>query len=220
MIPRSATVKPTVYRDTLFRSKSEANVAMSMDRSSIHWLYEPESYVLDGVQYTPDFYLPEINTFVEVKPEVFSSEIDRIRQIVPFIGKKLVVLSPDLRATDLCYEVYGAHFYELETICVKEPVENPLGADHPPQGGEYWTWSSWNTSDDINMEHCPVCGHLSWFSTFGSYDCHRCGAKLWKADDWQRYHSKRPDGVMSMRDARIMVTSLKNKCKKECNHNH
>src|SRR5688572_26959205 len=101
MVPRSASVKPTVYKDILFRSKSEANVAMSMDRSAIHWLYEPESYLWSGIQYTPDFYLPEINTFIEVKPEVFSSEIDRIREIVPFIGKKLVVLTPDLRATDL-----------------------------------------------------------------------------------------------------------------------
>lgn len=52
-----------------FRSRWEANIARCFDLQSIEWRYEPKAFVIDnsGVTYTPDFYLPELAVWLEVK---------------------------------------------------------------------------------------------------------------------------------------------------------
>lgn len=65
---------PTKYNDILFRSRLEARWAVYFDLMGIEYLYEPEGYNLDGVYYLPDFYLPKVSMFAEVKPFDFSPE--------------------------------------------------------------------------------------------------------------------------------------------------
>jgi len=65
-IPR---VKPTLYHDTLFRSRLEARWAMLFDREQIAWHYEPQGFWVGNDVYIPDFWLPERGWFVEVKPD-------------------------------------------------------------------------------------------------------------------------------------------------------
>jgi hypothetical protein len=63
-------VLPSIFNGTLFRSRLEARWAIYFHTANIRWLYEPESYCLDnGIWYVPDFYLPELDCFVEVKPQ-------------------------------------------------------------------------------------------------------------------------------------------------------
>lgn len=66
------TIKPieTVYNGYRFRSRLEARWAVFFDTLGIKYEYEPEGFELDGgYKYLPDFYLPEMETYVEVKPE-------------------------------------------------------------------------------------------------------------------------------------------------------
>lgn len=57
------------YDGHTFRSKTEAKWAMFMDIIGCKYIYEPEGYDLgNGVFYCPDFYLPDIETFLEIKP--------------------------------------------------------------------------------------------------------------------------------------------------------
>ena len=59
---------PCKYKEIEYRSKTEARVAEEIfDRHQIKFLYETETYNFDGELYSPDFYLPEIKTFIEVK---------------------------------------------------------------------------------------------------------------------------------------------------------
>jgi hypothetical protein len=58
---------PTVYSGIKFRSKLEARVAQFFDRAQIKWVYEAEGYDIDGTWYLPDFWLPDLRAFVEVK---------------------------------------------------------------------------------------------------------------------------------------------------------
>ena len=58
---------PTKYNGIEFRSKLEANWAEWFDEYSIKWSYESEGFKPKGVWYLPDFHLPEINTFIEIK---------------------------------------------------------------------------------------------------------------------------------------------------------
>lgn len=60
----------TKYNKHLFRSRLEARWAVYFDSLGIKWIYEPEGYELPGGErYLPDFYLPEHQVYVEVKPE-------------------------------------------------------------------------------------------------------------------------------------------------------
>jgi len=89
----SIIVKPTLYNGVMMRSKTEANAAKWFESFGWNWIYEPESFVSD-IQYTPDFYLPQIETLVEVKPLLFLEEVERARPLVEKLKKTFVVLTP------------------------------------------------------------------------------------------------------------------------------
>lgn len=55
------------YKGIYFKSSWEQMVAKLMDRLNIEWLYEPKIFKVDKYFYTPDFYLPELNLWLEVK---------------------------------------------------------------------------------------------------------------------------------------------------------
>jgi hypothetical protein len=60
----------TRYRGFRFRSRLEARWAVFMDTVGIRWTYEPEGFELgkDG-RYLPDFWLPDLRMWMEIKPE-------------------------------------------------------------------------------------------------------------------------------------------------------
>ncbi|MEV6102658.1 hypothetical protein [Nocardia sp. NPDC051981] len=59
---------PTTYGDTTFRSRLEADWARTLDANHIRWEYEPETLTLpSGAVYIPDFWLPELGTWIEAK---------------------------------------------------------------------------------------------------------------------------------------------------------
>lgn len=63
-------IKPieTEYNGYKFRSRLEARWAVFFDEARIEYQYEPEGYVFeDGTRYLPDFYLPSLKAFVEIK---------------------------------------------------------------------------------------------------------------------------------------------------------
>lgn len=58
----------TIYDGYRFRSRLEARWAVFFKYSGIRYIYEPEGFRLaDGTTYLPDFYLPDYNTYVEIK---------------------------------------------------------------------------------------------------------------------------------------------------------
>src|SRR5690606_22892638 len=59
---------PTYYHGTWFRSRLEADWAATLDQYGIAWTYEPETITLpSGKTYVPDFWLPDHDTWLEVK---------------------------------------------------------------------------------------------------------------------------------------------------------
>lgn len=57
----------THYAGHHFRSRLEARWAVFFNTAGITWDYEPEGYALPSGRYLPDFWLPEQNTWLEVK---------------------------------------------------------------------------------------------------------------------------------------------------------
>lgn len=63
----------TIYKGYRFRSRLEARWAVFFDALGLKWDYEIEGFELDdGSKYLPDFYLPELDFYAEVKPGEFS----------------------------------------------------------------------------------------------------------------------------------------------------
>jgi hypothetical protein len=56
------------YKGIEFRSGLECRFALILDKLNIIWEYEPKKFLLsNGIFYVPDFYLPELKTWIEVK---------------------------------------------------------------------------------------------------------------------------------------------------------
>lgn len=72
---------PTWYGGTTFRSALEAGWAATLDSLNIAWEYEPETITLpSGAKYIPDFRLPELGTWIEVK----GTGVPRIEKAIEF----------------------------------------------------------------------------------------------------------------------------------------
>lgn len=66
--------KWTIYNNVHFRSSWEASFASSLDSLNIKWEYESTTFVINKKRYTPDFYLPEHQIYVEIKANYFVTE--------------------------------------------------------------------------------------------------------------------------------------------------
>jgi hypothetical protein len=62
----------THYAGCRFRSRLEARWAVFFDKMKIAWEYEPQGYRVGGTPYLPDFWLPELRQWVEVKGSALS----------------------------------------------------------------------------------------------------------------------------------------------------
>ncbi|RWA81479.1 MAG: hypothetical protein EOQ31_31535 [Mesorhizobium sp.] len=58
----------TIYKGYRFRSRLEARWAVFFDHLKLNWVYEHEGYALPSGWYLPDFWFPDDNVFVEIKP--------------------------------------------------------------------------------------------------------------------------------------------------------
>jgi hypothetical protein len=48
-----------------FAHPVEAELAMLLDEHGIRWEYEPHRFAIDGGEFVPDFYLPDVGVYVE-----------------------------------------------------------------------------------------------------------------------------------------------------------
>lgn len=69
----------TVYKGYRFRSRLEARWAVFFDALGVKWEYEKEGYDLgEAGWYLPDFWLPELQCWFEVKGEMNDEDADKI----------------------------------------------------------------------------------------------------------------------------------------------
>lgn len=60
---------PTKYRGITYRSRLEATWAYFFDEVGFKYHYEMEGFQVNNMRYLPDFYLPERDTWIEIKPK-------------------------------------------------------------------------------------------------------------------------------------------------------
>lgn len=68
---------PTTYKGVVFRSRLEARWARFLTSLGYKWEYEVKCFSLDSGGYLPDFWLPDISMWAEVKPTVLDDLAQR-----------------------------------------------------------------------------------------------------------------------------------------------
>lgn len=79
----------TRYKGYRFRSRLEARWAVFFDHLGLRWQFEPEGFDLSAHglgYYLPDFFLPDLNYWIEVKPESFSSRDAGAYRKLAYVG--------------------------------------------------------------------------------------------------------------------------------------
>lgn len=165
---------PTAYRGTIFRSALEARWATFLDSHHITWQYEPETITLpSGTVYIPDFWLPELGTWIEVK----GTGVPRVEK------------AQELARTRACH---------CETTCACQwPGGELVIIGRPPKPYEPWrdpkmqgthptAWAgtvrrhgghpNWTTGNGRTawLGVCPNCGRTGWFLSHHPIQCRAC----------------------------------------------
>jgi len=144
----------TVYKGYRFRSRLEARWAVFFDALGIKWEYEKEGYDLDGVRYLPDFWLPEFESWVEVKgeqPNESSKEIEKATRLVLASHKDVYIVSGPMDVTSKP-DILDV-FYRSD--------EDAVRMDH-----------------FVDIVRCPICRRVD-FAHGSDITCLRCGC--WEA---------------------------------------
>lgn len=83
----------TRYKGYRFRSRLEARWAVFFDALGLEWEYEREGFQTPSGWYLPDFYLPSIDTWFEVKnaQHTISATEENIYNELATEGKRLIV---------------------------------------------------------------------------------------------------------------------------------
>jgi len=81
------------YREIWMRSSYEIAYAKWLDKQDLKWQYEPKRFNLGDTTYCPDFYLPKLNKYIEIKgyfSDFAKKKIKQFRKKYPAI--KLEIL--------------------------------------------------------------------------------------------------------------------------------
>lgn len=143
-------IKPieTYYNGYRFRSRAEARWAVLLDTLKCKYIYEPEGFKLsDGTLYLPDFYLPDSDSFLEIKGVISPQDQHKIDQFRADCEKAVTIGFSDMtfEACDNCVG-WGDDFEGFIPTC-----------------------------DDSWLCRCRSCGKIWFMGSFGSYTCQCCG---------------------------------------------
>ena len=89
--------------DAFFRSAWEANIARILNYLNIEWEYEPKRFFFNGENlsvdsYQPDFYLPKLNKWIEVKgwmDEKSKARLKYFQEQYPEQNENLILINQD-----------------------------------------------------------------------------------------------------------------------------
>lgn len=159
---------PVEYSEVRFRSTLEADWAATLDAFGIEWQYEPIGVQLpSGILYRPDFYLPQIATWLEVKGPA-GERLDKTRELARAV--QCEVRGCDDTDTGLLCD--GSHYWNpWQLVAVGlAPVRGKVTSYLIDSG-----WGSWRDDYDA-LTQCGSCSAWWWCGS-GAYGCraHRRG---------------------------------------------
>ncbi len=148
----------THYAEHYFRSRLEARYAVFFDALNETWEYEKEGYDLDdGDWYLPDFWLPRIGCYVEIKGQHSTKdEIRKCRKLQFYTGNDVVIFN------GLPAENYGLWFAwddeygkaPIESLAMWTIDDGFLTLADTPNGGSYLLKKAATQAKRARFEYC------------------------------------------------------------------
>lgn len=155
----SLAAVPTRYKGILFRSALESTWAQTLDRLGVDWEYEPETIPLpSGARYVPDFRLPAIGAWLEVKGD----NVPGLDKTLEF-ARMLACDCPAIRC--------GCRWRGGEIVIVGHP---PRIKKRPGDYRRAW-WANWSGIFRCGSPWffvCPACGTPGWTTSPRCRACH------------------------------------------------
>jgi len=87
-----AGIRPDIDPNLYFFSRWEANFARLMTLLKIKWIFQPKTFQLKKQKYTPDFYLPEHNSFIEIKNFLAEYSLKRDKEFRELYSEEKLIL--------------------------------------------------------------------------------------------------------------------------------
>lgn len=138
----------THYNGNRFRSRLEARWAVFFDTMGIEYLYEPEGFKMqDGTCYLPDFYLPKMNEFFEVKGKLKLTDMHKIDTFVKEYKRPVVIGYDDFTFSSCGLFLDNDGFVVFERELKEESV----------------------------LARCKKCDELFFTGVNGGWECLCCG---------------------------------------------
>lgn len=163
----------TVYKGYRFRSRLEARWAIFFDSLGIPWEYEKEGFDIGGKWYLPDFYLPQIDTWIEIKPALGKDDLDEWPDH-PFEG---------------CNQISLPHLVVIKGDPWVDPENDSEFSYNGFIIGDFYYWFC----------ECPVCGKIG--IEFEGRSARICGDKCCPDSD-KEYNTHSPRLLEAYRKAR------------------
>ena len=136
---------PTTYKGVEMKSRLEANIAYLLDGLELEWECEPKSFLLsNGEHYFPDFYLPDLDIYIEGKGKNTKKIEKTLTQFSKETKKQIMLLSSE-----------SGFYIDL------------LGENGEfPEIGE--------GDGDLQFGKCSHCESYFFCNMIGSYHCRKC----------------------------------------------
>lgn len=186
---------PTWYSGSTFRSKLEADWAATLDSLGVRWEYEPETITLpSGTTYIPDFWLPDVGTWLEVK----GTGVPRIEKAVE-LGESLAC--------------------RCDHTCTCEwPGGKLVLIGHPPERYDPWPDHEGDETSYrlLRRRAWRQRGHPKWSSAHGRSPwlsrCRRCDRGGWFAKPYCRACGVRLAGAHAYRSGDAGLEFISSAC--------
>lgn len=154
----------THYGGRRYRSRLEARWAVFFNYLSIPFDYEPEGFELPSGRYLPDFWMPSIDAWVEIKPtEPTAREMRLVHELCEITDKKAFIFC----------QTFPSEFDSRRTFGIQSPAAHYVvtfqDEGRTIYGGDnYFYWCE-----------CPKCGALDiqFDGRSDRIDCRREGGK-------------------------------------------
>lgn len=140
---------PIAYSGVQFRSTLEGDWAATLNHYGMEWEYEPWTLRLpSGATYMPDFWLPQLKTFIEVKG-AHMLRVDKPRELAREVNHD-----------------------EIIVLLGFAPVNRAM---QPYMWDPYLQWGD-PLRYDTRLAKCPACSGWQWMRAELSRRCRLCNA--------------------------------------------
>ena len=130
--------------DVFFRSAWEANIARWLNFNGVKWEFEPTTFWFEKIRrgvrsYTPDFYLPEEDRFIEVKGWMDAKSKTKLKRMAKYHPKVNIELLDAKRYKEITKSAqyvipnWETKDLDLRVLSVKVDKPKPVRRVSPPK---------------------------------------------------------------------------------------